>query len=54
MTMCRRLCSTLFIALFSSEPIFVLSLTSFNAILIAVNAVWNKPYKKHTKVLPTI
>jgi hypothetical protein len=52
--MCRRLLLTLFISLFSDKPIFVLSLTLFNSILIAVNVVWNKPYKKHTKLLPTI
>jgi hypothetical protein len=54
MTMCRRIIILIFISIRPEQSIFVLSLITFNTLLIAINAIWNQPYKIYDIVLPTI
>lgn len=54
MTMCRRLILTILTSITPSQSILVLSLSCFSTMLIAVNGIWNKPYRIHVRVLPAI
>lgn len=47
MAMCRRLILTVFISLKPQQSILVLSLTSLSTTLLAVNGIWNQPFKVH-------